>query len=48
MSKLRQAKLTVKKIPENETLRDDDKAWEYFDELKFDVILANAPFAGGE
>lgn len=46
MHGLRQAKLTAKKIPENETLRDDDKAWEYFDELKFDVVLANPPFAG--
>ena len=45
-SGLRQAKLTAKKIPENEALTDDDKAWEYFDELKFDVILANPPFAG--
>lgn len=43
---LRQAKLTAKKIPENETLKDDDKAWEYFEELQFDVILANPPFAG--
>jgi len=43
---LRQHKLTAKPIPENETLKDDDKAWEYFDELKFDVILANPPFAG--
>ncbi|MBD2003610.1 MULTISPECIES: N-6 DNA methylase [Cyanophyceae] len=46
MHGLRQAKLTAVKIPENETLRDDDKAWEYFEELKFDVILANPPFAG--
>jgi type I restriction enzyme M protein len=46
MHGLRQAKLTAVKIPDNETLRDDDKAWEYFDELKFDVILANPPFAG--
>jgi len=46
MQGLRQAKLTAKKIPEGETLKDDDKAWEYFDELKFDVILANPPFAG--
>lgn len=43
---LRQAKLTAVKIPENETLKDEDKAWEYFDELKFDVIFANPPFAG--
>jgi type I restriction enzyme M protein len=46
MSGLRQAKLTATPIPENETLRDDDKAWDYFDELKFDIILANPPFAG--
>ncbi|MGD9972501.1 MAG: N-6 DNA methylase [Desulfatirhabdiaceae bacterium] len=46
MRGLRQAKLTAVKIPEQETLKDDDKAWEYFNELKFDVILANPPFAG--
>ena len=46
MNGLRQAKLTAKKIPDNEPLTDDDKAWEYFDDLKFDVILANPPFAG--
>ena len=43
---LRNSKLTVAKIPENETLKDDDKAWEYFDKLKFDVIFDNPPFAG--
>lgn len=43
---LRQAKLTAKKISENEIFKDDEHAWEYFDELKFDVILANPPFAG--
>ena len=46
MRGLRQAKLTAAKIPEQETLKDEDKAWEYFDELKFDIILANPPFAG--
>jgi type I restriction enzyme M protein len=46
MHGLRQAKLTATPISENETLKDDDKAWEYFDELRFDVILANPPFAG--
>ncbi|MFC1583338.1 class I SAM-dependent DNA methyltransferase [Candidatus Neomarinimicrobiota bacterium] len=46
MTSLRQAKLTIKTIPENETLRDEDKAWDYFGELKFDVALANPPFAG--
>ena len=46
MNGLRTAKLTAKTIPENEPLKDEDKAWEYFDELKFNVILANPPFAG--
>jgi len=46
MQGLRQARLAATKIPEGETLKDDDKAWEYFDELKFDVVLANPPFAG--
>lgn len=46
MQGLRKARLTAKIIPENETLKDDDQAWVYFDELKFDVILANPPFAG--
>ena len=46
MNGLRQAKLTARKIPENESLTDEDRAWEYFDELKFDVVLANPPFAG--
>lgn len=46
MRGLQKEKLTAKKIPEEEKLTEDDKAWEYFDELKFDVILANPPFAG--
>ena len=46
MHALRQNKLTGKKIPDQETLRDEDHAWEYFDELKFDVIITNPPFAG--
>lgn len=46
MNGLRQAKLTARKIPENEGLTDEEKAWIYFDELKFDVVLANPPFAG--
>jgi len=46
MHGLRQGKLTARKIPETETLRDDDHAWEYFEDLKFDVILTNPPFAG--
>jgi len=46
MQGLREKKLTIKKIPSQETLRDDDHAWEYFENLKFDVILTNPPFAG--
>lgn len=46
MHGLRQAKLTGKKIPDSETLKDDDHAWEYFEDLKFDLILTNPPFAG--
>ncbi len=46
MQSLRDARLTKKRIPETETFRDEDQAWEYFDELKFDLILANPPFAG--
>ena len=46
MHKLRLARLTEETIPETETLRDDDKAWQYFNKLKFDVVFANPPFAG--
>ncbi|WP_438826107.1 N-6 DNA methylase [Priestia megaterium] len=49
LSKLIEAKLIAKNISrqdESNVLRDDDLAWDYFDELKFDVILANPPFAG--
>ena len=46
MHGLREKKLTIKKIPAQETLRDEDHAWEYFENLKFDVILTNPPFAG--
>lgn len=46
MQGLREKKLTINKIPAQETLRDDDHAWEYFENLKFDVILTNPPFAG--
>ena len=46
MEKLREAKLTVVKVPDDEVLNDVEKAWQYFDELKFDIVLANPPFAG--
>jgi len=49
MSKLIESKL-LKNKPSREdeakVLRDEDIAWKYFDELRFDVILANPPFAG--
>ena len=46
MHGLRETKLTIKRIPAQETLRDEDNAWTYFEHLKFDVILTNPPFAG--
>lgn len=49
MSKLIEAKLlkiNPSREDESNVLRDDDLAWKYFDELQFDVILANPPFAG--
>lgn len=49
MSKLIEMKLLKNKPSkedESNVLKDDDLAWKYFDELQFDVILANPPFAG--
>jgi len=49
MSKLIEAKLLkIKPTREDEpnVLREDGLAWKYFDELQFDVIFANPPFAG--
>lgn len=49
MNKLMEQKL-IKNKPTKEDepniLKDDDLAWKYFDELQFDVVLANPPFAG--
>lgn len=45
INELRSAKLTATAIPQNATL-DEDTAWEYFRDLKFDVVLTNPPFAG--
>lgn len=42
----KRSSLLKARIPEGETFKDDDKAWEYFGEMNFDVILANPPFAG--
>lgn len=49
MSKLIEAKLLkAKPTKEDEAnvLRDEELAWKYFNELQFDVIFANPPFAG--
>jgi type I restriction enzyme M protein len=49
MSGLIKSKLLANKIAtgdEGNVLKDEDLAWKYFDELNFDVILANPPFAG--
>lgn len=46
MEKLRQHNLTKNSIPQDELLNDEDKAWQYFGELKFDIIFSNPPFAG--
>lgn len=46
MTELSKTKLLKAKIPEGETFTDNEKAWEYFGDLNFDLILANPPFAG--
>lgn len=49
IQQLVQAKLVARKLEkadEANVFRDEDLAWKYFDELKFDVVLANPPFAG--
>lgn len=47
MSELsKNSKLLKTNIADGETFTDDDKAWEYFGEMNFDLILANPPFAG--
>jgi type I restriction enzyme M protein len=46
MTQLSKTQLLKNPIPYGETFADKEKAWEYFDELKFDLILANPPFAG--
>lgn len=49
MSKLIEAKLLKTKLSKEDepnVTRDDNLAWKYFDELQFDVVLANPPFAG--
>ena len=45
INQLRNSSLLKKNIPDNVKM-DEDLAWEYFDELNFDVVLTNPPFAG--
>ncbi|MFC5271398.1 N-6 DNA methylase [Adhaeribacter terreus] len=46
MQTLKKYSLTKIEIPEDELFTDDENAWKYFEDLKFDVILSNPPFAG--
>lgn len=46
MAELSKTSLLKEKIPESETFNDEEKAWEYFSEMNFDLVLANPPFAG--
>lgn len=49
MQELIKSKLLSKKVSkedESNVLKDEDLSWKYFDGLKFDVVLANPPFAG--
>lgn len=45
MASLRNAKL-LSNMPPAEKVLSEDEAWEYFKNMKFDVILTNPPFAG--
>lgn len=42
---LREANLLVKKPPTNRTIRESE-AWDFYHDMKFDVLLTNPPFAG--
>ena len=46
MQQLRKTQLLKKRIPDSELLTDEEKAWDYFSEMNFDIVLANPPFAG--
>jgi len=46
MESLRNEKLLAKKPPEHENINSPEDVWKYYDNLKFDVILSNPPFAG--
>jgi len=49
MQELVKSKLLARKVANEDKdnlFKDESLAWKYFDELKFDVILVNPPFAG--
>ena len=46
MQHLRKTQLLRNKIPSSELLNDKEKAWDYFSNFNFDIVLANPPFAG--
>lgn len=46
MAELSNTPLLKVKIPESETFTDENKAWDYFSEMRYDIVLANPPFAG--
>lgn len=46
MAELSRTSLLKNRIPESETFTEEDKAWDYFSEMNFDLVLANPPFAG--
>ena len=46
MESLKRYNLTKEPIPADEIFTDEDNAWRYFEEMKFDLILSNPPFAG--
>lgn len=46
MAELSKTSLLKNPIPESETFTDEGKAWDYFSEMNFDLVLANPPFAG--
>jgi type I restriction enzyme M protein len=43
---LRREKLLAKMPNTDKIISDEDSVWEYYDNLKFDLILTNPPFAG--
>ena len=44
MSELSKTPLLKNRIPDGETFTDNEKAWDYFGDMNFDLVLANPPF----